>query len=219
MGTGTCASVRECHPSVHHLGVIGRPFVAGFTCVLAGALSFTACGSASLNLRRVDWGDVTLPASVCGMSNGPIRLRNYAAYGPSHRWPGQWLVAVDAGWSRVVYGNLGPHGTHQAAALVVDCTNGGGTADSVLAYAQVVFTSVGNSLSVVGVVTPRKRSHDQMPTLLTVTIRPDEVVAHEAFYGGIDGTCCPSGRATTIWRYTHGRLVAGRPTVTKAPHP
>jgi hypothetical protein len=204
--------------TVHDPCVTGKAFVAGLAGVLVTAVTLTGSARASLNLHRVDWGDVTLPASVCGMRNGPIHLHDYVAYGPSYRWSGQWLVEIDAGWNPVVYGNLGPHGT-EAAALVVDCTNGGGTAGSVLAYAQVVFTSVGNSLRVVGVLRPQKQPHGQMPTLLTVTIRPGEVVAHEAFYGGMDATCCPSGRATTVWRYTSGRLVAGRPTVTRAPHP
>jgi hypothetical protein len=173
--------------------------------------------SGPLNLRRVDWGDATLPASVCGMINGPIHLHDHKAYGPSRRWPGQWLVEIDAGWDPVVYGSLGPDGEHEAAALGVSCDNGGGTADGVFAYARVVFTSIGGSLHVLGVVTPLKHARGQLPTTLTVTIRPGEIVAHESFYGGIDGTCCPSGRATTVWAYAHGKLVPEKPVVTKVP--
>jgi len=71
------------------------------------------------------------------------------------------------------------------AALVVGCNNGGGTADGYLAYAQVVYMSVGSSLKVIGVVTPRVQRSGQLPTLLTVKIERGKIIAHEAWYGEV----------------------------------
>jgi hypothetical protein len=126
-------------------------------------------------------------------------------------------VTVNAGWNPVVYGDLDGDGRDEAA-LVVDCSNGGGTADGVLAYAQVIFTAAGKSLRVVDVLTPQQPSRsNRLPTLLTVEIVRGKVVAREAWYGAHDGTCCPSGRTTTIWTYRDGALRAGTPTVERPP--
>jgi hypothetical protein len=126
-------------------------------------------------------------------------------------------VTVDAGWNPVVYGNLDGVGQDEAA-LVVGCNNGGGTADGFLAYAQVIFTTAGKTLRVIGVVTPKQgRKANRLPTLVTVKIRRGKVMAREAWYGPNDGTCCPSGRTRTVWTYAHGALQAGRPKVTQRP--
>src|SRR5438105_3574698 len=123
--------------------------------LIAGlVLGATGCGSgsrASLDLHKADWGDVALPGSVCG-ARSPIHLDHGEAVIASARWLPLRRVHVDSGWSRPTYGDLDGDG-HEEAALVTDCNNGGGTAGGVLAYAQVVFAAVGNSLLVVGVVT------------------------------------------------------------------
>jgi hypothetical protein len=116
-----------------------------------------------------------------------------------------------------VYGNLDGVGQDEAA-LVVDCNNGGGMAAGVLAYAQVIYTTAGKSLRVIAVMTPQQpRNANRLPTLLTVKIRRGKVIAREAWYGPNDGTCCPSGRTTTVWTYNHGALQAGKPKVTQKP--
>lgn len=116
----------------------------------------------------------------------------------------------------MVYGDLDGDGRDEAA-LVVDCDSGSATADGVYAYAQVIFRIAGTKATAFGVVTPRVQPKAELPTLLTVTIRRGSIVAHEAFYGPHDGTCCPSGRATTIWTYTSHALKPGTPSIIRHP--
>ena len=194
---------------------------AGLGVAVLCAFALAGCGRSSLDLHKVNWRDVTIPGAFCGVPGrlhlqggswaGRIEPNRGIAYGDL------WLVAVEITGNPVVYGDLGSAGQGSAAALEVDCNNGGGTADGVLAYAQVIFTAAGTSLRVIGVVTPKEQPKRQLPTFLTVTIRRGEVIAHEDFYGGSDGTCCPSGRATTIWRYANGHLQSGRPVITRHP--
>ena len=184
--------------------------------MLASALVVTGLGSATLDIHKADWGEVTVPAAVCGGSH-PIRLHKGRAVVDSLRWPSWPRVSIYAGWNPVAYGNLDAVGQDEAA-LVVGCSNGGGTAAGYLAYAQVIFTTAGNSLRVIGVVTPQQpRNANRLPTLLTVKIRRGKVLAREAWYGPNDGTCCPSGRTTTVWTYSDGALRAGAPTVAQRP--
>jgi hypothetical protein len=62
----------------------------------------------------------------------------------------------------------------------------------------------------------RHQAPHQLPTLLQAQLGPGRVVGREAFYGPNDGTCCPSGRARTVWTYRHSfRLATTR--VTKRP--
>jgi hypothetical protein len=116
-----------------------------------------------------------------------------------------------------VYGDLNRDGRDEAA-LVVGCSNGGGTADSFLAYAQVVFMPGRNAPRAIAVLRPRQRTKpNRLPTLLRVAIRTGEVIAHEAWYGRQDGTCCPSGRSLTTWKYIDGTLRPVRTVVEKRP--
>jgi hypothetical protein len=186
-------------------------FMAGLALVVAGCDG----GTEGLNLYKVDWADVTLPGSICGASR-PIRLQHHQAVVASTRWPPLHRIYVDSGWNRVVYGDLDGDGQDEAA-LVVDCNNGGGTANGVLAYAQVIFATVGDSLRVIGVTVPQEQPPNQLPTLVTVSIRLREIVAHEAWYGPNDGTCCPSGRATTTWTYAHGTLKPSKFVIDRRP--
>jgi len=159
----------------------------------------------AINLHNVDWANVTIPGSVCGAKD-PIQLRKRKAVVSSSRWGSRLpRVTVSSGWNPVVYGDLDRDGKDEAA-LVVDCNNGGGTADGVLAYAQIVFTAGEKSPRPIGIITPRQHPPHELPTLLRVSIQPGAVVAHEAWYRPTDGTCCPSGRSTTVWRLRGGRL-------------
>ena len=144
------------------------------------ALMFAAAGYADVNLHNVRWGEVAIPGSVCAADTRTIRLHDGTAFTRTRRGP-PWIVEVDSRWNPVVYGHLGRKGRDPAAALVVNCNNGGGTAAGVLAYAQVIFSGADTSLRVVGVVTPRVQRAGQLPTLVTVTIRPGEVIAHESW--------------------------------------
>jgi len=185
---------------------------------VATALGVAGCGAHSLDLHAVNWRNATIPGVVCGAA-GPIRLHAATAVVHSTRFAGWPLVEVDTLWqgSRVVYGDLDGDGADEAA-LIVYCNNGGGTADGQLAFAAVVYTAGRHVPRVLGVVTPQVRGNlgDHVP-LLEVSIRRGEVVSHEFFYGTADGTCCASGRATTIWRYVDGRLRVASVKVTKKP--
>ena len=169
----------------------------------------------SIDLHQVNWASVTLPGSVCG-ANHPIHLHRHGAVVLSNRWSAWPRVTVDSGWNPVVYGDLDGDGSDEAA-LVIDCNNGGGTADGVLAYAQVIFTPREKSPRVIGVLTPQEQPDNELPTLLQVTIRRGEIVAHEAWYGANDGTCCPSGRSTTTWTYTSERFRPVTPWFSEGP--
>jgi hypothetical protein len=184
--------------------------------MLACALSGMGFGVPTVDIHKVDWANVSVPGSVCGATHS-IRLHKRRAVVASRRWPSVPRVTVEAGWNPVVYGNLDGVGQDEAA-LIVGCSNGGGTAAGFLVYAQVIFATAGKSLRVIGVVTPKQpHNANRLPTLVTVRIRRGKVVAREAWYGANDGTCCPSGRTTTVWKYTRGELRAGRPRITQRP--
>src|SRR5439155_12537915 len=134
----------------------------------------------------------------------------------STRFHGYTHITVGSGWDAVVYGDIDGDGQDEAA-LGVDCNNGGGTADGVLAYARVIFGPGRDTPRMLAIVTPRRQQPHELPTLLRVEIHRGKVVSHEAWYGPKDGTCCPSGRATTIWRFRHARLVPISTTVQKKP--
>ena len=150
------------------------------------AFAVPSCGGPkAVDLHKVDWANVTLPGSICGASH-PIRLHRHKAVVASTFWPRYPRVSVDSGWNPIAYGDIDGDGRDEAA-LVVDCNNGGGTASGVLAYAQVIFTAVGKSPRVIGVVIPRSQGTYGAP-LVQVNIRQGKIVAHEAWYGPNDGT-------------------------------
>jgi hypothetical protein len=172
--------------------------------------------------RHFNWLSVTLPGSIC-RGRRPIHLRHGWAVARTTRrsdggwreWPRIYLSEVG---SPVTYGTLGGN---SAAALFVGCNNGGGTADGFMAYAQAIFVARGHSAPVlVGIVKPHIRpwGTSQLASLLSVSFQGNDVIAHEAFYGGSDGTCCASGRATTIWQFARGTLTRLRTTITRKPH-
>jgi hypothetical protein len=184
--------------------------------MLACVFLVAGFGASTIDIHKVDWASVSVPGSLCGATHS-IRLHRGRAVVDSRRWPSVPRVTVEAGWNPVLYGNLDGVGQDEAA-LVVGCSNGGGTADGFLAYAQVIFTTAGKALRIIGVVTPKQAwKANRLPTLVTVKIRHGKVIAREAWYGPNDGTCCPSGRTTTVWTYAHGVLRAGRPKVTQRP--
>ena len=183
--------------------------------VLTGTSLAATQRAQNVDLHKVNWSDVTLPGSVCGASN-PIRLRDRRATVRSTRWPRWPNVHVYSGWTRVIYGDLDADGTDEAA-LAVSCDNGGGTAAGVLAYSEVIFTA--------GAHAARARRRDTTDTQPRRTGEPDpgDDPTRQSGRARIlvpdphDGTCCPSGRSTTVWTYTHGELVAGKTTVTRKP--
>lgn len=175
-----------------------------------------------LNLHRVDWSDVTLPGAACDGSV-PIRLHDGAGLltPVPRRWAGvhffgRRAVSVGASSAPMAFGDLEGPG-REAAALGVNCNDGGGTADSALLFSVVIFGARGGDLLPLGVLTPREQPPEVLPTLLSVTISRGRVSAFENFYGPADATCCSSGTARTIWTYSHGSLSAGTTVILKRP--
>jgi hypothetical protein len=176
----------------------------------------TALRVGSRDLHAVDWGSVTLPAVVCGATD-PIHLRHGTAFVHSASKP--WWPAVLVQTGPVSYGDLDGDGRDEAA-VGVDCNNGGGMAAGQLGFSSVIFSTRAGRLRVLGVVAPRQpldleASH--VPLLGRVEILTGKVIAQEAWYGPHDGTCCPSGRAATVWRYTKGTLRPSRTVVVVSP--
>ncbi len=174
---------------------------------------------ASSDLHRVDWSDATLPAQVCGASQ-PIRLSHKPTFVHSALWP-WWATVQVSGAGKAVYGMLALGGSPQPVAAVgVMCSNAGGTADGQLRSSYVVFRAMGDSLRVVGILTPRQPLNPQtshVPLLYGLRFNADRIIVKEAWYGPDDGTCCSSGRAVTTWRYVAGRLHANRTVVKREP--
>jgi len=106
----------------------------------------------------------------------------------------------------VVYGDL-DGSRHADAALMVDCTNGGGTADGEIAFTWAIFSGRHDKLSVVGVLSARAHHPPtDPPTVINIAIRPGKITAWESWDFHLPG----SGHwATTIWTYSHGTLRPG----------
>jgi hypothetical protein len=164
---------------------------------------------------------VLVPGAACGATQ-PIRLDPRSDWGDAFVrsaarpwWP---AVEVAAGPTGIRYGDLDGDGRDEAA-LVVVCSNAGGTAAGQLAFANVIYAARGRSLRSIGIVTPRQPlggAATHVP-LVWSEIRGRKVVAHEAWYGPRDGDCCASGRATTIWRLENRTLRAGPTVVERRP--
>ena len=167
------------------------------------------------DLRRVDWDTVTLPGAVCGVAH-PVALRKgYAAVrGPAEGWWSTVVVQV----SGESYGELGK--SLDVASVLIDCNNGGGTADGQLAFLDVVFRASGDSLHVLGVLTPQQplsSGSSHVPLIGPGRIAGGRIVVPEYWYGPYDATCCSTGRAATTWVYAAGKLSVKQTTVLRRP--
>jgi hypothetical protein len=170
------------------------------------------------NLHALDWSAISLPGGVCGSSR-PIRL---------HRWKTfihpdvdlLWLnpVVVDASWAPPTFGDLDGDGRDEAA-LDVLCADGSGLEIGMLSTSSVVLRAVGRSLRVVGVLGSGLpfRLFNRAPRNGVAAIRRGRVIVTTSWFGRYDGTCCPSGRARTVWRYERGRLRPGRTQIVEPP--
>ena len=172
------------------------------------------------DLHLVDWRNIPVPATACGTAQ-PVRLHRGTGFAHSLVYPWWSVIDVGAAWERdvVSYGDVDGDGRDEAA-VAVSCGNGGGTAAGQLAYATVIFTAERNSLRVLGIIRPRQPlgpTAVAVPIVSRVHIRRRAVIAPEAWYGPEDGTCCPSGRARTIWRYSKGQLRPVRMIVERQP--
>jgi hypothetical protein len=161
-----------------------------------------------LDLHSVNWPDVPIPGQFCGVP-GTARLKGGTAAASSSRW-GQ--VQLNE-YPPVIYGNLGGS-TGEIAAINVWCTVGF-TADAQRADSYIVFTGTGRKLTAIGAIVPQEQPAGVHVSLISqIAISPGTVTEHESWYQQNDPTCCPSGRATTAWKYANGQLTPGTPDVT-----
>lgn len=185
------------------------------TALTATALT-TMGGAASAQTRSargadsVNWGDVTIPGQLCKV-NGPIKLHNGRAF-VRHSGFG---MALDVLMLQVTRGSLG-HGL-QVAALQVWCDNTGGTADGELAEGIFVFDSPGGHPHLLGTLTPQLKGNPMLhiPFIVVNHIETSgHVAVTELFYTPANATCCPSGRATTLWKWTGRTFIPGSTHIT-----
>jgi hypothetical protein len=179
---------------------------AALTATSGFALGAQAASAQTLSAHSVNWGDVTIPGQLCKVS-GQIRLHNSRAF---VRRSG-FGMALDVLMLAVTHGSLG-HGL-QVAALQVWCDNTGGTADGELAEGIFVFDSPGGHPHLLGTLTPQLKGNPMLHIPFIVVNRIEatgHVAVTELFYNPANATCCPSGRATTLWKWTGRTFIPGR---------
>jgi hypothetical protein len=161
------------------------------------------------DVDSVNWGDVTIPGQLCKVS-GQIKLHNGRAF-VRHSGFGMALDVVE---SVVTHGNLGQG--LRIAALQIWCNNTSGTADGQLAEGIIVFDSPGGHAHLLGTLTPAHKT--TMVHIPYIVVNRIETTGHiavtEYFYNSADATCCPSGRATTLWKWTGRTFIPGRTKIT-----
>jgi hypothetical protein len=184
---------------------------------LAAAAALTATGgyahaasAQTLSAHSVNWGDVTIPGHLCKV-NGQIKLHNGGAF-VRHSGFG---MALDVLTQTVTHGYLA-HGL-PVTALQVWCDNTGGTADGQLAEGIMVFDSPGGHPHLLGTLTPQHKT-SAMLHIPFIAVNRIEITGHiavtEFFYHLANATCCPSGRATTLWKWTGRTFIPGRTKIT-----
>ena len=186
--------------------------LAAVTALAATALTTTgsAAQAAPARTSSVNWSDVTIPGQLCKV-NGPIKLHNGKAF-VRHSGFG---MALDVLMTNVTRGSLG-HGL-QVAALQVWCDNTGGTADGQLAEGILVFDSPGGHPHLLGTLTPQLKGNPMLH-IPFIAVNHIESTGHvaitEFFYDSANPTCCPSGRAATLWKWTGRTFIPGRTHIT-----
>ena len=192
--------------------------LAAVTALAATALTTTggaaqaaqAAQAAPARTSSVNWSDVTIPGQLCKVS-GPIKLHNGKAF-VRHSGFG---VALDVLMTNVTRGSLG-HGL-QVAALQVWCDNTGGTADGQLAEGIVVENSPAGHPHLLGTLTPQLKGNPMLH-IPFIAVNHIESTGHvaitEFFYDSANPTCCPSGRASTLWKWTGRTFIPGRTHIT-----
>lgn len=162
-------------------------------------------------LKAVTWGDISVPGSLCFQSS-PIQLHNGQAQrlDSVHGYPnagssGPSYVDIEDNYAPVRYFDLAPG--VPVAFVPIECNNNGGTADGVILYALLVYEGGPGHVTLIGTIRPRVQPPDVLPTLLGVqSVTAGRIVVSESWYRPHDGTCCPSGKATSTWGYSHGAI-------------
>lgn len=167
------------------------------------------------SLRSVSWPSVTVPASVCPGLSQVVKLTPFTMTVTSGTI-GSATIPAPAGHRfgtpddliqeyKTFYGSLGPG--ENVAALLVWCSNTGGTADGQIENSLVIYSWVSGQLTVLSTLTPQQQSGDGSHAPYFdglaggITISNGSITAKELFSGPQDAVCCPSGRATTVWKF------------------
>jgi len=175
------------------------------------ALPHRAGPARTPELRRVNWGDVSIPGKLCKVS-GSMRLHNGSAT-VSHSGYG---FPVQAYTTTVTHGNLG-HGL-QVTTLQIFCAIPNGTSGSQLSEGIFVFDSPGGAAHLLGTLTPTyfPNTPAHIPYLAVDHINTaGHIATTEYWYTSMDADCCPSGRAYTIWKWTGHTFAPSRTTITR----
>jgi hypothetical protein len=182
---------------------------------LAAAAALTATGGYSqasaqtLAMHSVNWGNVTIPGHLCEVK-GQIHLHAGHA---TVRHSG-FGTALDILTTTVTHGYLA-HGL-PVTALQIWCI-AGGSADGELAEGIMVFDSPGGKAHLLGTLTPQHKT-SMMVHIPSIAVNRIETTGHvavtEFFYTPGNMTCCPSGRATTLWKWTGRTFIPGRTKIT-----
>jgi hypothetical protein len=183
---------------------------AALTATSGFALTAQAASARTADAHGVNWGDVTIPGQLCKVS-GQIKLHNGRAV-VRHSGFGMALDVLELAVTR---GSLG-HGL-PAAALQIWCDNTGGTADGQLAEGIMVFDSPGGRAHLLGTLTPQHKTSAMVHIPYIVVDHIDtgrHVAVTEYFYNPANATCCPTGRATTVWKWTGRTFIPGRTKIT-----
>lgn len=177
------------------------------------------------DFRSVDWLAVAVPGAVCQVSHPVTLTRGTATIDTPpgvHAGTAQVVIddRVDYPNPLVVYGDLYGPGS-DVAALNVGCTNTGGMAAGQLQDSWVIYSARDGRLSVVATLTPQYGySPDEHSPYFDyrpggIEIQPNRITVHQLWYQGADGTCCPQGRAVTVWTLIDGRLTPTSTTATE----
>lgn len=181
-------------------------------------------GMTGLDLRTADLKNVDVPGDVCDLPD-PVQLRKGAAHledprgWPDHSLHGKKFINVTEWKTR--FGSFeGPRTSDAVISLI--CDNNGGTADGQIKFTLGVYSGKSGTPRLLGLITPQLQPKHEHATLLGVApaylrFGPHRITVKEAFYGPHDGTCCPTGRASTTWTYDGQQLTPSSPRVLRHP--
>jgi hypothetical protein len=185
--------------------------VAAVTATSGFALTYQEASAQTVDVHSVNWGDIAIPGQLCEV-HGKIQLHHGMAK-VSHSGLGPLFVQL----TTVTHGDLARG--FPVAALEVWCSNQGGTAAGQLAEGIFVFSSASQP-RFLGLLTPQYRPKDSIPSHIpSVSVAHIDTQGHiattEYFYTPANPDCCPSGRASTIWKWTGRTFIPGRTKITR----
>ncbi|MBW5481091.1 LppP/LprE family lipoprotein [Streptomyces bambusae] len=167
-------------------------------------------GPAPADLRQVDWAATPFPGDFCDVP-GLVRQGSSEEVRENSRTWGR--VHLNQ-YGHMAYGDVDGDGRDEAA-MPVSCDNGGGTASGQLVFGYVVFGRSPAGLVALGSLTPRQQPSGVAATRMGgVVLTSRRATVTEHWYRPEDATCCPRGRATTVWTFEGDHVSPGSPSIT-----